>query len=116
MKRYIPFLAASVAAITPTLVFSTSVMGDTNKEVACPSTQLDQLHAHWHALAAERDPENRARMIREHRQLVAQAKQTETAAAKGEVREGCALKTGEHHHDLGNMAEMHTMMLDMIER
>lgn len=116
MKRCIPFLAASVAVITPTLFFTTPAVGEAKTEGDCPNTQLDQLHAHWHALVTEKDPVNRARMIREHRQLVAQAKQAKTAAAKGEVREDCVVKSGQHHHDLGNMAEMHTMMLDMIER
>lgn len=116
MKSYIPFLTASLAVTTSTLLFTTSVMGESNQETSCPSVQLDQLHAHWNALVVEKNPETRTRLILEHRKLVAQAKQTEAAAAKGEVPDDCTPKVGWHHHDLGNMVEMHSMMLDMIVR
>lgn len=116
MKRYISFLAISVAVITSTLSFTGFVTGDTTKEIACPSMQLDKLHNHWYALVAEKDTEKRMRMIREHHRLVTQAKQARFVGGSGEVRDDCVLNSGQSHYDLANMVEMHTMMLDMIER
>ena len=116
MRIYLSLLATSVAVITSTLFFTNSVTGDTTKERACPSMQLDQLHNHWYALVAEKDSENRARMIQKHRKLVTQAKQAESVGDSGEIRDECVLNAGRHHHDLANMVELHTMMLDMIER
>lgn len=115
MKRYIPLLAAT-AAMTLTTLFTASALGDAKPEVVCPGEQLDQLHAHWHVLITGQNPETRSHLISEHRKLVAEVKQTESAVAKGEIPNDCELKAGWHQHDLGNMVEMHSMMLDMIEK
>lgn len=114
-KRYLSYLAVSIAVAIPPLLFNTPATADSNKAVACPGEQLDQLHVHWQALITEKDPDDRARLILEHRKLIESAKRAEIAAG---AREGDAYQRDVevYHHDLKNMAQMHSMMLDMIER
>ena len=116
MKRYIPFLAATLAVMTSTTPFTASAMGDSKHEVVCPGAQLGQLHAHWHALVTEKNPEIRSHLISEHRKLIAQVKQTEVAVAQDKVPEDCKPHAGWHHYDLVNMVDKHSMMLDMIKK
>ncbi len=70
-----------------------------------------EMHQHWHKLIAENDPEKRQVLIQEHRNMVeAMTKLGSEEMAPTKEHHGMM-----HHHDLKNMADMHAMMLDMIE-
>jgi|GEM_PF-4973201 len=76
------------------------------------STKMSgEMHQHWHKLIAESDPRKRQVLIQEHRNMI-------EAMTKLGGEEAASMKEhGEmmQHHDLKNMADMHTMMLDMID-
>lgn len=109
------FSVVSLIAPVFALVLSVPVWGEGVSNIECPSAQLDRLHTHWHSLVLEKDAEKRSMMVAEHRKLVAEAKQAGIASDKSKSMTNCEQKSYGHHHDLSSMAEMHTMMLNMIE-
>lgn len=114
MNRNRSYLKPLLPSIVSLSLLSSMASGAGDMESACPQEQLDRVHAHWHRLIMERDPGARAQMIREHRELIdTLGGLAETGAS--EVGEGCSQGTSFQHHELENMLEMHSMMLDMVE-
>ena len=113
MKRRVRYLVVLSSAALAVLVVNTSTAGAESDKSACLQDQLDQLHAHWHSLATEKDPAVRGRMIQAHRELIGSVGKSAKANESGS---GCKPGASVNHHDAENMAEMHTMMLNMIEK
>lgn len=114
MNRNSSYLKPLLPSIVSLFLLSSMASGAGVMESACPQAQLDRMHAHWHRLIMERDPGARAQLIREHRELVdSLGGVAETGVS--EVGAGCPQSATMQRHELENLVEMHSMMLDMVE-
>ena len=114
MKRFWTYLVFALTVATSTMMFNEPAKGSVDPGPACLTTLLDQLNAHWGALALEKDPGRRALMVLEQRILIDSIR----SAVKADDRQSrlqCEENVTVHRHHLANMAEMHSMMLNMIE-
>ena len=108
------YLKPLLPSIMPLFLLSSMTSGAGDMGSACPQEQLVRVHAHWHSLIMERDPGARAQLIREHRELVdSLGGVAETGVS--EVGAGCPQSATMQRHELENLVEMHSMMLDMVE-
>lgn len=113
MNRRSGYLLLLSSAAILVLLTSAQITLAGSEKSACPQEQLNQLHEHWHSLALEKDSGVREKMIREHRQLLSSVEKSARAETSAS---DCKAGASMTHHDVENMVEMHTMMLNMIEK
>ncbi|HID81530.1 MAG TPA: hypothetical protein EYH06_10690 [Chromatiales bacterium] len=88
-----------------TLQAQTSASGEGSAKMS------SEMHQHWHKLITENDPRKRQVLIQEHRNMIEAMTKLGSEEAASMKEHGGIMQ----HHDLKNMADMHAMMLDMIE-
>ncbi|MDZ7752915.1 MAG: hypothetical protein U5S82_14960 [Gammaproteobacteria bacterium] len=107
------FLAAPMATLL-TLMAGVGAAPRVLASPVCPDDPIADLQHHWHSLIAEPDSIERNRLIREHQERVAAARQAlKTPAQDAAGRCQNWLPASRVH--LRNMVEMHQSMLDMLE-
>lgn len=109
MKRT-SFMQMAIAGI---IALSASA---SNAEPATPSPgsqpSIQAIEQHWLSVIRERDPVRRQVLVGEHRHLMEQVKQTNTA---GGAQTPEKKVDGSRHRDITNTIEMHSLMIDMME-
>jgi len=105
--------AGTVLLVSPTVSWSAE-----NKVPDDASQIVHRMETHWQMLIHEKDPARRKELIAEHRKLMAEAQAVMGATSgmpMGNQGHENMMMGNNHHYDLQNTTEMHTMMLDMMQ-